>query len=182
MRIIKFIALLFFVLGITSCMYESSKTISTKDDAFKVMTAREIVESGASINVTVVELEDMEREALSRSGAEERPLWAIPAYRAAHYRFVTHAKQDENGILTWTAKCGADLNMSDDLFNAFVREFESVNGWIQESIEKGEICEPIWINEEYLSNVLNDELIEERLNFLKESKVLINTAIKSLEE
>lgn len=182
MRIIKFIALLFFVLGITSCMYESSKAISTKDDAFKVMTAREIVESGASINVTVVELEDMEREALSRSGAEERPLWAIPAYRAAHYRFVTHAKQDENGILTWTAKCGADLNMSDDLFNAFVREFESVNGWIQESIEKGEICEPIWINEEYLSNVLNDELIEERLNFLKESKVLINTAIKSLEE
>lgn len=84
--------------------------------------------------------------------------------------------------MTWTAKCGADLNMSDDLFNVFVREFESVNGWIQESIEKGEICEPIWINEEYLRNVLDDELIEERLNFLKESKVLINTNIKSLEQ
>ena len=178
----KFIAVLSLVLGITSCMNESSKTVSTKDDAFKSMTAKEIVESGVSLNVTVADLEDMERESVSRSGAEERPLWTIPAYRAAHYRFVTHAKQDENGLLTWTAKCGADLNMSDDLFNAFVREFESVNGWIQESIEKGEICEPIWINEEYLSNVLNDELIEERLNFLKESKVLINTAIKSLEE
>lgn len=178
----KFIAVLSLVLGITSCMNESSKTVSTKDDAFKSMTAKEIVESGVSLNVTVADLEDMERESVSRSGAEERPLWTIPAYRAAHYRFVTHAKQDENGLLTWTAKCGADLNMSDDLFNAFVREFESVNGWIQESIEKGEICEPIWINEEYLSNVLDDELIEERLNFLKESKAMINSNIKSLEQ
>lgn len=182
MRIMKFIAVLSLVLGITSCMNESSKTVSTKDDAFKSMTAKEIVESGVSLNVTVADLEDMERESVSRSGAEERPLWTIPAYRAAHYRFVTHAKQDENGLLIWTAKCGADLNMSDDLFNAFVREFESVNGWIQESIEKGEICEPIWINEEYLSNVLDDELIEERLNFLKESKAMINSNIKSLEQ
>ena len=182
MRIMKFIAVLSLVLGITSCMNESSKTVSTKDDAFKSMTAKEIVESGVSLNVTVADLEDMERESVSRSGAEERPLWTIPAYRAAHYRFVTHAKHDENGLLTWTAKCGADLNMSDDLFNAFVREFESVNGWIQESIEKGEICEPIWINEEYLSNVLDDELIEERLNFLKESKAMINSNIKSLEQ
>lgn len=182
MRIMKFIAVLSLVLGITSCMNESSKTVSTKDDAFKSMTAKEIVESGVSLNVTVADLEDMERESVSRSGAEERPLWTIPAYRAAHYRFVTHAKQDENGLLTWTAKCGADLNMSDDLFNAFVREFESVNGWIQESIEKGEICEPIWINEEYLSNVLDDELIEERLNFLKKSKAMINSNIKSLEQ
>lgn len=182
MKILRLIALLFLVLGITSCMNESSKTISAMDDTFKTMTAREIVESGISINVTVDQLEDIEREIVSRNGEEERPLWSIPAYRAAHYRFVTHAKQDENGILTWTAKCGADLNMSDDLFNVFVREFESVNGWIQESIEKGEICEPIWINEEYLRNVLDDELIEERLNFLKESKVLINTNIKSLEQ
>ena len=183
MKIMKFIALLTLILlGITSCMNESSKTVSTKDDAFKSMTAKEIVESGVSLNVTVADLEDMERESVSRSGAEERPLWTIPAYRAAHYRFVTHAKQDENGLLTWTAKCGADLNMSDDLFNAFVREFESVNGWIQECIEKGEKCEPIWINEEYLSNVLDDELIEERLNFLKESKAMINSNIKSLEQ
>ena len=182
MKILRLIALLFLVLGITSCMNESSKTISAMDDTFKTMTAREIVESGISINVTVDQLEDIEREIVSRNGEEERPLWSIPAYRAAHYRVVTHAKQDENGILTWTAKCGADLNMSDDLFNVFVREFESVNGWIQESIEKGEICEPIWINEEYLRNVLDDELIEERLNFLKESKVLINTNIKSLEQ
>ena len=170
----KFIAVLSLVLGITSCMNESSKTVSTKDDAFKSMTAKEIVESGVSLNVTVADLEDMERESVSRRGAEERPLWTIPAYRAAHYRFVTHAKQNENGILIWTAKRGADLNMSDDLFNAFVREFESVNGWIQECIEKGEKCEPIWINEEYLSNVLDDELIEERLKFLEESKMLIN--------
>jgi len=168
MKIMKLLALLFLALGFTSCMNESSTSISAESDVFKTMTAEEIVKSGVSINVTVAQLEDMEREAVSRGGGEERPLWAIPAYRAAHYRFVTHAKQDDNGILTWTAKCGADLNMSDDLFNAFVREFESVNGWIQESIEKGEKCEPVWINEEYLNNVLVDELIEKRLNFLKE--------------
>ena len=175
----KFIALLtLLLLGITSCMNESSKTVSTKDDSFKFMTAKEIVESGVSLNVTVAELEDMERESVSRSGGDERPLWTIPAYRAAHYRFVTHAKQDENGLLTWTAKCGADLNMSDDLFNAFVREFESVNGWIQECIEKGEKYEPIWINEEYLNSVLVDEFVEKRLNIFKASKEAIN--IKSL--
>lgn len=178
MKNLNLIVWLFFVFGVTSCINDSSKTISTKDDAFKMMTAKEIVESGVSLNVTVAELEDMERENVSRSSKEERPLWAIPAYRAAHYRFVTHGKQDKNGILTWTAKCGADLNMSDDLFNAFVREFESVNGWILESIEKGEKCEPIWINEEYLNNVLVDEFIEKRLNILKASKEAIN--IKSL--
>lgn len=180
MKIVKFIAMLFFVSGITSCMNESTKSISTKDDVFKTMTAKEIVESGVSINVTVSELEDMERETVSRKGGEELPLWAIPAYRAAHYRFVTHAKQDENGILIWTAKCGADLNMSDDLFKAFVKEFESVNGWIQESIEQGEKCEPIWINEEYLNNVLVDELIERKLEILKESKERLNDDDKSL--
>ena len=178
MKNLNLIVWLFFVFGITSCINDSSKTISTKDDAFKMMTAKEIVESGVSLNVTVAELEDMERENVSRSSKEERPLWAIPAYRAAHYRFVTHAKQDKNGILTWTAKCGADLNMSDDLFNAFVREFESVNGWILESIEKGEKCEPIWINEEYLNSVLVDEFVEKRLNIFKASKEAIN--IKSL--
>ena len=178
MKNLNLIVWLFFVFGITSCINDSSKTISTKDDAFKMMTAKEIVESGVSLNVTVAELEDMERENVSRSSKEERPLWAIPAYRAAHYRFVTHAKQDENGILIWTAKRGADLNMSDDLFNAFVREFESVNGWIQESLERGEKCEPIWINEEYLNNVLVDEFIEKRLNIFKASKEAIN--IKSL--
>lgn len=174
MKTMKLMALLFLMSGITSCLNESSKSIVTKDDFFKTMTAEEIVELGVSINVTIDQLEDMARDAVSRNGGEEFPLWAIPAYRAAHYRFVTHAKQDENGMLTWTAKCGADLNMSDDLFNAFVREFESVNGWILECIENKEEYEPIWINEEYLNNVLVDELIEKRLNFIKESKERIN--------
>lgn len=168
MKTMKLIAMMFLVLGMASCKNESTKNIETKDDVFKTMTAKQIVESGVPINVTMEELEDMEREAVSRNGKEERPLWAIPAYRAAHYRFVTHAKQDENGIMTWTAKCGADLNISDDLFNAFVKEFESVNDWVKEAMEKGEKLEPIWINEEYLKNVLVDELIQKRLDMHKE--------------
>lgn len=167
MKTMKLMALLFLLSGITSCMNESSKTISTKDDAFKTMTAKEIVESGVSINVTVAQLEDMERESFSRRGNEERPLWAIPAYRAAHYRFVTHAKQDENGILAWTAKCGADLNISDDLFNAFVKEFEEVNAFIQDCIEKGVKCDPVWIDEEYLYHVIDDGWTEDQLRHQK---------------
>lgn len=163
MKTMKLIALMFLVLGMASCKNDSAANIETKDDAFKTMTAQQIVESGVPINVTMNELEDMEKETVSRSGGEERPLWAIPAYRAAHYRFVTHAKQDENGLVTWTAKCGADLNISDNLFNAFVKEFETINAWLQEAMEKGEKLEPVWINEEYLNNVLIDELIEERL-------------------
>lgn len=167
MKTMKLIALMFLVLGMASCKNESSTNIETKDDAFKTMTAKEIVESGVPINVTIDELEDMERETVSRSGGEERPLWAMPAYRAAHYRFVTHAKQDENGILTWTAKCGADLNISDNLFNAFVKEFEEVNAFIQDCMNKGVKCDPIWINEEYLYHVIDDGWMEDQLRHQK---------------
>lgn len=175
MKTLKMALLLFFVLGMTSCMNNSSSNINMPNDAFKAMTAKEIVESGVSINVTMNELEDMEREAVSRSGQDERPLWAIPAYRAAHYRFVTHAKQDENGILTWTATCGADLNMSDDLFNFFVNDFTENNEFVQDHINKGIKCTPIWINEEYLSNILSDEFVDTRLKELKEFRQQIES-------
>ena len=167
MKTIRSIALLFLVLGIFSCKNESSSNIETKDDSFKTMTAEQIIESGVSVNVTRVQLLDMEREAVSRSGRDERPLGALAGYRAAHYRFVTHAKQDENGIVTWTAKCGADLNISDDLFNAFVEEFEGFNAFLQDCMDKGVKCDPVWIDEEYLYHVMNDAWIEDQLRIEK---------------
>ena len=167
MKTIRSIALLFLVLGIFSCKNESSSNIETKDDSFKTMTAEQIIESGVSVNVTREQLLDMEREAVSRSGRDERPLGALAGYRAAHYRFVTHAKQDENGIVTWTAKCGADLNISDDLFNAFVKEFEVFNAFLQDCIDKGVKCDPVWIDEEYLYHVMDDGWVEDQLRIEK---------------
>ena len=167
MKTIRSIALLFLVLGIFSCKNESSSNIETKDDSFKTMTAEQIIKSGVSVNVTREQLLDMEREAVSRSGRDERPLGALAGYRAAHYRFVTHAKQDENGIVTWTAKCGADLNISDDLFNAFVEEFEGFNAFLQDCMDKGVKCDPVWIDEEYLYHVMNDVWIEDQLRIEK---------------
>ena len=167
MKTMKLIALLFLVLGIVSCKNESLSNIETKDDAFKNMTAKQIVESGVSVNVTREQLQSMERDAVSRSGKDERPLGALAGYRAAHYRFVTHAKQDENGIVTWTAKCGADLNISDDLFDAFVKEFEEVNAFIQDCMDKGIKCDPIWIDEEYLYHVIDDGWVEDQLRIEK---------------
>lgn len=167
MKTIRSIALLFLVLGIFSCKNESSSNIETKDDSFKTMTAEQIIESGVSVNVTREQLLDMERETVSRSGRDERPLGALAGYRAAHYRFVTHAKQDENGIVTWTAKCGADLNISDDLFNAFVEEFEGFNAFLQDCMDKGVKCDPVWIDEEYLYHVMNDAWIEDQLRIEK---------------
>lgn len=167
MKTIRSIALLFLVLGIFSCKNESSSNIETKDDSFKTMTAEQIIESGVSVNVTREQLLDMEREAVSRSGRDERPLGALAGYRAAHYRFVTHANQDENGIVTWTAKCGADLNISDDLFNAFVEEFEEFNAFLQDCMDKGVKCDPVWIDEEYLYHVMNDAWIEDQLRIEK---------------
>ena len=167
MKTMKLIALLFLVLGIVSCKNESLSNIETKDDAFKNMTAKQIVESGVSVNVTREQLQSMERDAVSRSGNDERPLGALAGYRAAHYRFVTHAKQDENGIVTWTAQCGADLNISDDLFDAFVKEFEEVNAFIQDCMDKGIKCDPIWIDEEYLYHVIDDGWVEDQLRIEK---------------
>ena len=167
MRTMKLIALLFLILGIASCKNESSSTIETKDDAFMTLTAKQIIESGVPVNVTREQLQDMEREAVSRSRKDERPLGALAGYRAAHYRFVTHAKQDENGIVTWTAKCGADLNISDDLFNAFVKEFEEFNAFLQDCMDKGVKCDPVWIDEEYLYHVVDDGWIEDQLKIEK---------------
>lgn len=167
MRTMKLIALLFLVLGIVGCKSESSSNIETIDDVFKNMTAKQIVESGVSVNVTREQLQNMERDAVSRSGKDERPLGALAGYRAAHYRFVTHAKQDENGIVSWTAKCGADLNISDDLFDAFVKEFEEVNAFIQDCMDKGIKCDPIWIDEEYLYHVIDDGWVEDQLRIEK---------------
>ena len=167
MRTMKLIALLFLVLGIVGCKSESSSNIETIDDVFKNMTAKQIVESGVSVNVTREQLQNMERDAVSRSGKDERPLGALAGYRAAHYRFVTHAKQDENGIVSWTAKCGADLNISDDLFDAFVKEFEEVNAFIQDCIDKGIKCDPIWIDEEYLYHVIDDGWVDDQLRIEK---------------
>ena len=167
MRTMKLIALLFLVLGIVGCKSESSSNIETIDDVFKNMTAKQIVESGVSVNVTREQLQNMERDAVSRSGKDERPLGALAGYRAAHYRFVTHAKQDENGIVSWTAKCGADLNISDDLFDAFVKEFEEVNAFIQDCMDKGIKCDPIWIDEEYLYHVIDDGWVDDHLRIEK---------------
>lgn len=167
MKTMKLIALLFLILGIAGCKNESSSIIETKDDAFKTLTAKQIIESGIPVNVTRGQLQDMEREAVSRSGKDERPLGALAGYRAAHYRFVTHAKQDENGIVTWTAKCGADLNISDDLFNAFVKEFEEFNAFLQDCIDKGVECDPVWIDEEYLYHVMDDGWVEDQLRIEK---------------
>lgn len=168
MKTLKLIALMFLVLGMASCKNDSSTNTNKKDDAFKTMTTKEIIESGTFISATILELEDMEKEAASRSGQEERPTFAIPAYRAAHYRFVTHAKQDENGTLTWTATCGADLNMSDELFNYFANDFKMQNDLVQKHIKQGTKYTPIWINEEYLNNILSDEFIETRMKEMKD--------------
>lgn len=170
MKTLKMALLLFLVLGMASCMNDSPAKINTPNHEFKNMTTKEIIESRVSINVTRSELKDLEKEAVSRSGQEERPMFAIPAYRAAHYRFVTHAKQDENGILTWTATCGADLNMSDDLFNHFANDFKQHNEFVQDHINKGIKCTPICINEEYLNNILSDEFIVAQLKEIKETK------------
>lgn len=167
MKTLKFIALLFLILGIASCKNELSSFVEIKDDAFKTLTAKQIIESGVPVNVTREQLQEMEREAVSRSGKDERPLGALAGYRAAHYRFVTHAKQGENGFVTWTAKCGADLNISDDLFNAFVKEFEEFNAFLQDCIDKGVKCDPVWIDEEYLYHVMDDGWIEDQLRIEK---------------
>ena len=83
MKTMLLTTLTFLILGMVSCKNDSSTNINTPEDALRTMTAKEIVESGISINVTMHELEDMERETVTRNGQEECPLWAIPAYRAA---------------------------------------------------------------------------------------------------
>jgi hypothetical protein len=116
------------------------------------LTAQEMVEKNIYIGYTVEELCKTEFNTNH------------PAWRAARYRFCKHVKENEEGLYTWSVKNGAELNISEDLFNHFKKDLEWLNEGIRRDIKNGEthISKPTF-DEKYLNGLLDDNSLRNRL-------------------
>ena len=116
------------------------------------LTAQEMVEKNIFIGYTVEDLNKTEFQANH------------PAWRAARYRFYKHVKENEEGLYTWSIKNGAELNISEDLFNLFKKDLEWLNESIKRDIKNGEthISKPKF-DEQYLKELLDDNFVRNYL-------------------
>ena len=116
------------------------------------LTAQEMVEKNVFIKHTVEELNKTELNT------------DHPAWRAASYRFYKHVEENEEGLFTCNIKNGAELNISEDLFNHFMKDLEWMNEGIKRSIKDGNtyIAKPKF-DEKYLNNLLNDHFVKDFL-------------------
>ena len=112
------------------------------------LTAQEMVEKNVFIKHTVEELNKTELNTHH------------PAWRAARYRFCKHIEENEEGLFTCSIKNGAELNISEDLFNHFKKDLEWVNEGIKRSINNGDtpILKPKY-DENYLNQLLDDNFV-----------------------
>lgn len=116
------------------------------------LTAQEMVEKNIYIGYTIEELNKSEFQTNH------------PAWRAACYRFYKHVKENEEGLYVWSVKNGAELNISEDLFNHFKKDLEWVNEGIKRDIKDGNthLFKPKF-DENYLNRLLDDNDVK---NFL----------------
>ena len=77
-----------------------------------------------------------------------------PSFRAAIYRFMKSVPYTDKAIGSSSAKCGADLNMSEDLFKHFINEMDFINNEMKKADEKGNtIVSPV-LDEAYFNKLL----------------------------
>ena len=137
--------------------------LEIKDNGF---TAREIVEKNIFIPYTMEELRAKSYE----NEYEETISYVHPAYRAALYRFYKNVEQNEDGTCTWTTKNGAELNISEDLFNKFANETKETNEFILENKLKGINTHTPLYDEKYFNELLDDEHAK---NLLEQKQIII---------
>lgn len=118
--------IILFVAFMAGC--SSNQNVTKPDD--KGLTAREMIEKN-----TFLDLSEDELYPKTRSAAVSRML--SPTFRAACYRFYKAVTLDENGIATCSARKGADLNMSEALFDDYMSDMEKLNEMIRKDLEKG---------------------------------------------
>lgn len=127
--------------------YGNSQNATNPDD--KGLTAREMIEKNTFLDMPADILKPK-----TRSAAVSR--MTSPTFRAACYRFYKAVTIDENGIATCKAKKGADLNMSEALFDDYMNDMENLNEMIREDLEKGIKGERPPLNDAYFERLLDE--------------------------
>lgn len=127
--------------------YGNSQNATNPED--KGLTAREMIEKN-----TFLDLSEDEMYPKTRSAAISR--MANPIFRAACYRFYKAVTIDENGIATCKAQKGADLNMSEALFDDYMSDMENLNEMIREDLEKGIKGKRAPLSDAYFERLLDE--------------------------
>ena len=116
------------------------------------LTAQEMVEKNIFIGYTIEELNKTEFN-------KEHPAW-----RAASYRFYKHVEENEEELFTCNIKNGAELNISEDLFNYFKKDLEWMNEGIKRNIKDGNTYIPKpKFDENYFNSLLDDNFVKDYL-------------------
>ena len=134
-----------FILLIVSCFCMMGCKMNPQEDskAINSMTAKEIVEKNVFINMTS---DDIVNQMSSQK--------VSPSFRAAIYRFMKSVTYTDKAIGSSSAKCGADLNMSEELFKHFMEEMDFSNSEMRKADEKGNtILTPV-LDEAYFNKLL----------------------------
>ena len=140
MRKIFVLALVCLLVG---CSSNTSNSVITDD-----MSVREIVEKNVFIDMT---LDDVMNQVTSRGMV---PGDVSASFRAAQYRFMRSVSYSDKAIGSSSAKCGADLNMSEEIFKYFMDEMEFINNEMRKGAEKGNIILVPQLTEEYFNKLL----------------------------
>ncbi len=77
----------------------------------------------------------------------------VHKYKAALYRFYSHVTSDDNGY-TCDLKSGAEINVSENVFNALMQNLKETNEGIAQMKAKGMSVNVAQVNEAYLNSLL----------------------------
>ena len=124
----------------------------TQEPEYHIPTVREFVE-----NNTYIDLPDYPRGInLFSTHTDEEQIY-LNKLSAAHYRFYKHLKL-ENGYFKCDLKSGAEINISQYLFDKFYFNYvDDTNRWIDEVHARGNKATVIEITEDYLESLLKGE-------------------------
>lgn len=142
MKNIFVLALACFLVG---CSFNGSNSVLTDD-----MSVKDIVEKNVFINMTFDDVMAQVTSPAMGTGT------VSTSFRAAQYRFLRSLSYTDKAIGSSSAKCGADLNMSEEIFKYFMDELEFNNNEMRKGAEKGNIVLPPQLTEEYFNKLLED--------------------------
>lgn len=141
----KNVFILMLTCFLAGCSSQTSNSAITDN-----MSVREIVEKNVFINMT---LDDVMNEATSRGVSTGA---VSSSFRAAQYRFMKSLSYTDKAIASSSAKCGADLKMSEEIFKYFMEEIEFCNNEMRKGAEKGNTILVPKLTEEYFNKLLED--------------------------
>lgn len=136
-------------IAVICMMCSCTSQVQTQEPEYHIPAVREFVE-----NNTYIDLPDYPRGINLFSPHSDEEQIYLNKLSAAHYRFYKHLKL-ENGHFNCDLKSGAEINISQDLFDKFYFDYvDDTNRWIDEVHARGNKATVIEITEEYLESLL----------------------------